>query len=228
MNSLSSDSTWCSCGNSGNRNFSFSLHNPENYSTDKQKFLLFWSWKHRSQLWSQLWRKRCEKGTDRAIFFLQKQRDVLAVSWPLWKQNYLRVSFSLCLVQINHEVWGGRGENSSASAVGICGVTSLQHCRISPLLFPRRRPLGEVAQGKQASHISLHCGAKVKYFGGERAQIAHETSFHTPPDKAWVAVTDTSETGFGYFNFSLFPFIVPGSHPCCAGLGAHNMPTLIV
>lgn len=59
-----------------------------------------------------------------------------------------------------------------------------QHCRTSPLLFPGRRSLDGVARGKQALHISLPCGAKEKYFGGEKAQIAHETSFHTPPDKA--------------------------------------------
>lgn len=51
----------------------------------------------------QLWRKEWEKGPNRTVFCLQKQRDVLAVSWPLWKQNCLRVSFYLCLVQGNHE-----------------------------------------------------------------------------------------------------------------------------
>lgn len=171
-------------------------------------------------------KKKSEKSGQTGLYSACRSRGMfLLFPAPLWKQNCLRVSLSLCLVQRNHEGWGGRRENSSASAVGISGVPSL-HCRMSPLLFPSRKALGGWHKGNRL--CTFPCGAKGRDFGGQKAQIAHETSFHTPPDKAWAAVTDTPETGFDYFNFSLFPFIVPGCHHtvCCAGLWAHNIANL--
>lgn len=100
-------------------------------------------------------KKKSEKSGQTGLYSACRSRGMfLLFPAPLWKQNCLRVSLSLCLVQRNHEGWGGRRENSSASAVGISGVPSL-HCRMSPLLFPSRKALGGWHKGTGFAHFPV-------------------------------------------------------------------------